>query len=71
MDPEPEPELPSKSDSEDEEPAKKMEAVQMSTGEALFADLPAVPDMHSTGATLFGMSDESAKVMKSIVLFLY
>jgi hypothetical protein len=39
-----------------------MEAVQMSTGEALFADLPTVPDMNSTGATLFGMSDESAKV---------
>ena len=34
----------------------------MSTGDAIFADLPTVPNIGSTGASLFGMSDESAKV---------
>jgi type IV secretory pathway VirB10-like protein len=48
----------SSSEEEESTPAK----VSMSTGEAIFADLPAVPDIGSTGATLFGMSDESAKV---------
>ena len=35
---------------------------KMSTGDAIFADLPTVPNIGSTGASLFGMSDESAKV---------
>jgi len=52
-----------KSDDESDGSTKAPEATQMSTGEALFADLPTVPDMNSTGASLFGMSDESAKVI--------
>lgn len=56
-----EPESSSGEEEEDETP-KKVEMPQMSTGEAIFADLPSVPNIGSTGATLFGMSDESAKV---------
>ena len=55
-----EPDMESSSTEEEEE--KKVEMPQMSTGEAIFADLPSVPNIGSTGATLFGMSDESAKV---------
>jgi len=54
-----EPDMESSSTEEEEE---KVEMPQMSTGEAIFADLPSVPNIGSTGATLFGMSDESAKV---------
>ena len=49
------------SSSEDEE-EQKVEMPTMSTGEAIFADLPSVPNIGTTGASLFGMSDESAKV---------
>jgi hypothetical protein len=59
-----EPESSSGEEEEDETP-KKVEMPQMSTGEAIFADLPSVPNIGSTGATLFGMSDESAKVNSS------
>ena len=61
-----EPDMESSSTEEEEE--KKVEMPQMSTGEAIFADLPSVPNIGSTGATLFGMSDESAKVPKGFRL---
>ena len=36
-------------------------APQLSTGVAIFADMPSVPDYNSTGASLFGASEESAQ----------
>ena len=56
----------SSGEEEEDETPKKVEMPQMSTGEAIFADLPSVPNIGSTGATLFGMSDESAKVNSSL-----
>lgn len=50
-------------DAEDERPGK------MSTGDAIFADIPAVPDYRSTGATLFGGSEESAQDTTGAKLF--
>ena len=56
-----EPEAVTSSGDESDEPAA-VERPTMSTGEAIFADLPAMPNIGSTGATLFGMSEESGKV---------
>ena len=42
---------------------------QLSTGDAIFADLPSVPDYKSTGASLFGASEESAQGTTGATLF--
>ncbi len=41
----------------------------MSTGDALFADMPSMPDIKSTGAAIFGLSDESAAGTTGAQLF--
>ncbi len=53
--------------SDDED--KPAASAKMSTGDAIFADLPAVPDYNSTGANLFGASEESAKDTTGAKLF--
>ena len=42
---------------------------KMSTGDALFADMPSMPDIKSTGAAIFGISDESAAGTTGAQLF--
>lgn len=44
-------------------------AVKMSTGAAIFTDMPSVPDIKSTGAAIFGVSDESAAGTTGAALF--
>ena len=41
----------------------------MSTGDAIFADMTETPQVVSTGATIFGMSDESAKDTTGAAIF--
>ena len=41
----------------------------MSTGDAIFADLPTMPEVTSTGAAIFGMSEESAKDTTGAAIF--
>ena len=41
----------------------------ISTGDALFSDMPSVPDIKSTGAAIFGLSDESAAGSTGAALF--
>ena len=55
---------PSDSDSDDEGYAAKV-----STGDAIFADIPAVPEYNSTGANLFGASEEAASNTTGATLF--
>lgn len=59
------PDLPDYSD--DSEPDVRGGAV--STGDAIFADMPAVPDYRSTGASIFGASEESATNTTGATLF--
>jgi hypothetical protein len=54
------------SDSDDERPPPPP---TVSTGDALFADIPAVPDYKSTGANIFGASEESATNTTGATLF--
>eukprot|EP00096_Caligus_rogercresseyi_P016259 TRINITY_DN884_c3_g1_i4.p1 TRINITY_DN884_c3_g1~~TRINITY_DN884_c3_g1_i4.p1 ORF type:complete len:1091 (-),score=328.00 TRINITY_DN884_c3_g1_i4:1802-5074(-) len=42
---------------------------KMSTGDAIFADLPAMPDLSSTGASIFGVSEEAASGSTGATLF--
>jgi hypothetical protein len=49
--------------------AGAFEAPKMSTGDALFADMPSMPDVKSTGAAIFGFSDESAAGTTGAQLF--
>ena len=51
--------------SEDSEPDLK----QVSTGDAIFSDIPSVPDYKSTGASIFGASEESASNTTGATLF--
>ena len=41
----------------------------VSTGDAIFSDLPSMPDIKSTGAAIFGISDESAAGSTGAALF--
>ena len=41
----------------------------MSTGAAIFSDMPSVPDIKSTGAAIFGVSDDSAVGTTGAALF--
>ena len=41
----------------------------MSTGDAIFADLPAMPELASTGAAIFGMSEDSGKDTTGAAIF--
>ena len=41
----------------------------MSTGDAIFADLPAMPEVASTGAAIFGMSEDSGKDTTGAAIF--
>jgi hypothetical protein len=55
--------------SEQPKAAAVFEPPKMSTGDALFADMPSMPDIKSTGAAIFGLSDESAAGTTGAQLF--
>lgn len=64
-----------KINSDSDEPPSYYDATEpekpavLSTGDAIFADLPAVPNIKSTGAAIFGLSDESAAGTTGAALF--
>ncbi|XP_040569177.1 uncharacterized protein stnB [Lepeophtheirus salmonis] len=49
--------------------AQEETTLKMTTGDAIFADLPPMPNLNSTGASIFGVSEEAALDSTGATLF--